>query len=175
MFVKLPLATRMVHYLKSLVAPRPDIVYTAPEPISEPVEEQPKPVDYGFVNYVFHSVNQALWLSSCYENIVIYIQTLAKLEKDLKEDNKIPLTHIHPNMYQASEWFIHEGVVKQPKVLYKAFVSRIESLQKEVDNAKLKLETSPNFIRSRSVAQCDYILSNAIGIIKELEGVRTPK
>lgn len=175
MFVKLPLAAKMVHYLKSLVTPRPDIVYNVPEPIPEPVEEAPKPFDISLMNYVFHSVNQSLWISSCHENVIVYLQSLAALEKDLKENNKIPLIHIAPNMLPASDWFVHEGVVKQPKVLYKAFVDRVESLQKEVDNAKLILETKPNFTRSRSVAQCDYILSNANEIIKELEGVRTPK
>jgi hypothetical protein len=55
----------------------------------------------------------------------------------------------------------------------------LRRLMKELDEAALiediELEANQNFTRSRSIAHCEYILSNANEILKELDGVRTPE
>jgi FtsZ-binding cell division protein ZapB len=167
MFVKIPLAFRILNYLKELVKPRQEIISLPPVTVEVKKEKN--------INDIFHSTNQHIWVPSCYENIMVYCNELAILQRELNSKNKIPLVYIQPNMYQASEWFVNQGALKPPKSSYDLFVYRINLLQAEVERAKDELEANQNFTRSRSIAHCEYILSNANEILKELDGVRTPE
>lgn len=176
MFVKIPLVFRAVKYLKDITKPRETVTPPEPVVIETPVVEEPvvevKKVD---INDIFHSLNQSLWISTCYDNIILYGAEINRLESDLRTGQKIPLFHIQPNMLQASEWFVYEGMKRKPSYLLENFVNRLERLEKEVNNAKLKQAMEPSFVRGRSIAQCEYIITNAKDILKELEGVRSPE
>ena len=175
MFVKIPVLFRVVKYIKDLTEPRKQIELPAPEPIPEPEPEVIEELKKSDINDIFHSLNQGLWIPTCYDNIIVYSAEVTRLENDLRTGQRIPLVHIQPNMMQASEWFVYEGMKRKPSYLLVNFVNRLERLEKEINDAKLKQAMEPNFIRSRSIAQCEYILNNAKDILKELEGVRTPE
>lgn len=177
MFVKIPVLFRAVKYLKDLTEPRKQIELPAPEPIPEPevIEEPVIVAKKPDINDIFHSLNQGLWISTCYDNIIVYSAEITRLENDLRTGQRIPLVHIQPNMMHASEWFVYDGMKRKPNYLLENFVNRLERLEKEINDAKLKQAMEPTFIRSRSIAQCEYIFNNAKDILKELEGVRTPE
>lgn len=167
MFVKIHPIFKFIKYVKDQLKPR-EILKSTPE---APVEEE----DIGdIINNVGHSVNEALWLYSCHSNIAIYCRELTSLHNRLLRSEKIPLLNLVPINVQASEWFIADGVQKLPSELLAIFINKINLLETLVEVRKEELAIAPNFTHSRSIAACEFTLSNAKNILKELQSVRRP-
>lgn len=175
MFVRISPVSKFIKYVKDQLKPRETLRHIPVVVIEDKIEVEEKEESLvDVIDHVCHSLNESVWVYSCYPDIVSYSSELTSLYNRLQKLEKIPLLSIVPNNVQASEWFIAEGVQKLPSALLVIFMNRIDLLENLIKVKKEELTITPNFTHSRSIAACEFTLSNAKNILKELQSVRRP-